>query len=533
MIVRKVHPDMPTTTVVLDLLSRVGSETRYSLSPFRGFCGETITGLTEESDFRGDALFDKLIRLKDCFNFKHKNIFFSQYEFEQESKDFGLDEEDDEDDIEDDAKYITANEVPMYTVSSAKPPEYIRRFEDYTHSERIKNFIFTVMRNAIKNKDGFDAQREYVSSRIKLDEDEDAVNENELAMEDNTDTADISVIGSSKKLLIRSIYRLMFLSSRVNVSMISILLSYSRFYRYNTSKIDCKPQFLVDNGPIYSADMNGDCVDIIYDPNDRAVKRAREVYWLRPTSDQELVSEFRADCEIFLQSLFNLNIDAKACDAKLYTREWVNYYSRKVIVDNYTYVLRKIGGYNASVLNTLRGISLDEAMDSVIETEVDGYTKMCNLLHEAELEDSLPGNVISELRLSNSPKVMQTITTLAMAYTAYEGDANELGKTASIQELTDVYSIGVTPEGFILDNTGDCVYTMFMVDFIAKQYQHLFTGRAYIHATGWVVFEPVGDLTYIAHINDILNARNISEDLSVCVKYVCGPDRYKILPSKK
>ena len=94
MLLRQALSEMPSTTVVLDLISRTGSPTKYSLSPFHGMrniLSERTIGQMENS---GEILAN-LVRWKDDFTFIHSDFVYSLYHKDKDLAEMGYIDMDD------------------------------------------------------------------------------------------------------------------------------------------------------------------------------------------------------------------------------------------------------------------------------------------------------------------------------------------------------------------------------------------------------------------------------------------------------
>lgn len=539
MIIRKVHPDMPTTTVALDLLSRVGSQTKYSLSPFTGYAG-TEFKVAHYQDFKSDASFDKFIRMKDNFTFVHQNIHYTYDERERDIQDMSQyeDEDDGDEDYDDDViiEYDNSgsNEKDKYDPGDASGPKYVRRFEEYHDTARITQFLYTIVRNAITNVNGYVKTKDKIAGTLRGDgSDDEEVNANELAVEDIEDIGELSAQRRSKEALIRSMYRLNMLSQEAGINVVSVLLSYCRFRNTQSSKVAGKPQFLVNNGPVYIAHaQTGDCTVVLTNPNDRALTRVRNVIWPEQYKHNKWADEFYSDCWTFAQCITNLGINARACDATLYTQDWITYYSRRILVNNYDYVCRKVGGYSLNVLKTLQNISLDAAVSESTEMEVDTYTSMLNMIDTIiEMSaDEFPPDVYNALRQSSSGDIISTccdlVTLLNGAEENYKDPANKDPLVA--QQVGGVFTASTTSEGFILADGNEDLYKLKIDGLLPKAASLYLSGYAFVHCTGWVVFEPLGDLSVVMNLKTMIHWVCYEEKLDTCPRYVIGPGRKKL-----
>lgn len=530
MIIKKVHPDMPTSTVALDLLSRAGLPEKYSLSPFPGYAGERFK-VAGYQDFRADQSFEKFIRMKDNFTFNLKDVFYSidamQQDIDYEEEEY--DEEEYDEGIvatdNDDAYELSDNYVP----GSETAPTYVRRFEDFHDLSKITKYLRTVVRNAIEDADGYDKNRDRVSFNVQGDSDDEEVNVNELATEEIEDTDESRMRRYSRESLIRSMYRLNLLSRELGVSVISVLLSYCRYYKTLSSKVAGKPLFLVQNGPVYMANtVNGNCGLPLENPNDRALTRVRDVIWPTAYQTNKYVDEFYSDCWTFVQCIKNLNINAHQCDATRYTWDWINYYSRKILINNYAYVCRKIGGYNIDILNSLRNISLDMAVNESTEEVVDTYTTMLNLIESAtELESGeFPAEVYHALQQSTSSSVVDTCVNIVKTLQNYE-EYDDSG-IKSVTEVSDGFSVATSEEGYILDNEGKSLYKLRIANILPDNMSRYLTGCAFVHCTGWIVMEPLSDITVIMKLETVMTWLLRDVKLYDCPRLVIGPGRAKL-----
>ena len=527
MIVRKVHPNMPTSTVALDLLSRVGSPTKYSLSPYAGYANERFK-ISGYSDFRADASFEKFIRIKDVFKFTHDKVCYTLSEKEE---DFAI-EEDDWVDAEDDGiEEADANEDNIghnsYMVGDKRGPRYIRRFEDYTATEKITDYLKTILLNAMKNSVGYNKTKDQVSYSVSGGDDDEEVNINELAVEDVGDLDEYSMQRVSRESLIRSMYRLNLLSREVGINVVSVLLSFCRYRGTKSSKVQGKPQFLVDNGPVYVADaVKGECVCELTNPNDRALTNVRDVIWPILNKQNRLVDEFHDDCWTFIKCIINLNINARACDARKYTWDWISFYSRKVLINNYAYVCRKIGGYNMDVLNTLKSISLDAAVHQITEEEVDTYTNVLNLIESAgELEaKKFPPEIYHALRSRTSDNVIDTCCKIAQTLINYEKYTDK-GEVIAVTQAGEVFSAHTTEEGFLLDKYGQELFKLRFKEFLPDSFDRYLTGYAFVHCTGWVVFESMTTVTVVMKLETVRDWILQDTKNKSCPRLVIGPGR--------
>ena len=163
MFIREVAPDLPTTSVASELISRTGSPTKFSLSPYQGmFRIIKEQGLAEVTDI------NQIVKRFDDFTF-----------FQQDFREERIDEDADEDELEE------WGQIQEYKITDKSEPMYLIRFEDGIPQDNMVQFLKHVLNNAKRSKDGIKEylSRNKVASTFEQDDTEETVASTELMTE--------------------------------------------------------------------------------------------------------------------------------------------------------------------------------------------------------------------------------------------------------------------------------------------------------------------------------------------------------------
>ena len=192
MLMRKKFPDMPTTTVTADLLSRFGSPTRYSLSPYQGM-RSMLKG--KYADLLSVPNLEAIIREKDDFEFC-KDEFVCTYDTHALG---GITEQC--------TGMAIVGEETTQVGFAAKPtdlmpPSYLMRFEDQIPEENMRTFVLHVLSNTVRQgklyKD-YLKEMEVQENTFDTGDGEDEINANELQNDYTGDKAGAAEVAKAKK----------------------------------------------------------------------------------------------------------------------------------------------------------------------------------------------------------------------------------------------------------------------------------------------------------------------------------------------
>ena len=485
MFIRSGAMEIPTTTVALDLLSRTGYATRYSVSPNKGRGSRSNDASIQE--IRSEGLLVSLMRSKDDFLFDQKDVVYSIVERDYDTMDtsdfvdkYGCDSPSGIDDVQ------------HYSPGDVAEPEYIRRFEDGIPDQNIDRFISHVLTNIRNNDNGIKKYRSQLETAIyKASEDqEEMVCMNDLQSEKLSELDDKveSIRRDQREHLAYCLYRFNILSARLHVNVLSMLLAHKKAKRTSKSTLTNKPAELIENGTYY-ADANGDCTILITRANDKSLTSARRL--LANCRDADIV-EFKGDCETFdeLLGILNINIDAE--DPRLYTRELIMKVSKSIMVNNYDYVSRKHGGYNREILNSLKTISLDDSINQNMEEYVDEEEVILDIINSSNNVlryqlDAIQGTYVDATDIAYR---------LIVALSACDG---------YIKSICGYPSKDVTVDGFIC-STLHSLFSLDSTKIVPKRLRPETTGLAYFHASGYVMFYPRYEAILMCTIDDYLKA---------------------------
>lgn len=494
MLLRRGFPDMPTTTVVLELISRTGSPTKYSLSPYQGMrkiIGEKRYGALAQSE-----KVEELVAWKDDFTFSHDDFKYTVYDQDVDLRDMGIIEDDDFN-----SKYpeaIDPEEVGVYHITDAFGPEYVRRFEDSIPAENMSTFIRHVLSNVMNNNDGWKAWKEkhQVGVMVHFNDDDEEFNECEMQTEGDSGEISDSAVIQAKHDLAYCLYRMNRLSRRCGVNILSLVYAYRKIANQLKSRIPDKPAALINNGgPVYYANKDGDCTTPITNPADRALTSARNILikdgggvWV----------EFAEDFKKLQHCLTVLSVDVRNDDPRKYTFKFIKSISDKILVDNYTYVTRKNGGYTKEILKSLKKVSLDLVQNTSVEQKFDPLATAVNLIVDSADTPSEVYRAFNRTAPSSNPSLALSMIPLMRK-----------------QEFMPIISAPIgdgdlSGDGFLLDITGE--YFCFKGNiFIPQTWGLCTTGRVYIHNSGYAVFEPLTDVVLLASVSSIQYALELED----------------------
>lgn len=298
MLMRKKFPDMPTTTVTADLLSRFGSPTRYSLSPYQGM-RSMLKG--KYADLLSVPNLEAIIREKDDFEFC-KDEFVCTYDTHALG---GITEQC--------TGMAIVGEETTQVGFAAKPtdlmpPSYLMRFEDQIPEENMRTFVLHVLSNTVRQgklyKD-YLKEMEVQENTFDTGDGEDEINANELQNDYTGDKAGAAEVAKAKKDLAYCLYRLNLLSGVCHINMLSLIFAYLVANPTQASK-RIGPSKLLAAKPVYYSDQHGNCTTVITDETDRSLRAA---YGLINSSDVEKFKEFRSDIRKTFKCIHTLRIN--------------------------------------------------------------------------------------------------------------------------------------------------------------------------------------------------------------------------------
>lgn len=492
MLLRKMFPEMPTTTVALDLISRLGSPTKYSLSPYQGMKKLLNKSILRDVSLSRDIC--EVFQTRDDFAFNSLDFICSCYEHEQYLTDKGV--------MEPDVfkeKYPEAiDKKDVFTAfepSDKGAPLYIRRFEDGIPEEYMVKFVGHVISNITRQstylKDKVRSDK--VSANFEDEEDHSLINANEMILEDAPDLADDQAILAAKQELAYCLYRMNMLSRRTHINILSLVFAYRQMHAGAfKSAIHSKPSELVKN-TVYYADVNGDCTVPVKAPNDADLTKAREIL----DKGGGRWSEFAADYLKLVNCLTKLGIDARSDDPRRYSYTFIKRVSRMILVDNISYVTRRNGGYSKDIYTHLQNMSLDMAQAAGVEHVFNPLEAVIDNIADAE---DIPSNILRAFSRTYPERDTQLATDIFPLYTAPAEYIGNLYKHA--------YNARVSRDGFLLDDMGD----FFHIDGIRQlpsEYRAYTTGQVYFHASGYCVYAPV----YKCRIVIMAKVRNFVDNL--------------------
>ena len=461
MFIREVAPDLPTTSVASELISRTGSPTKFSLSPYQGmFRIIKEQGLAEVTEI------NQIVKRFDDFTF-----------FQQDFREERIDEDADEDELEE------WGQIQEYKITDKSEPMYFIRFEDGIPQDNMVQFLKHVLNNAKRSKDGIKEylSRNKVATTFEQADTEETVASTELMTETdfNEDKVDAEVLQD----LAYSLYRMNILSRKCGVNILSLVFAYMKSIRFLRSEIPDKPSILLQNGPIYYADINGDCTQEIQFPSDRKLTAARDILIVGGR-----YTEFENDYKILSKTLRELGIDFKRDDVTKYDHVYIKEISHKILVNNYNYVSRTFGGYNRKVLKGLKSISLDTVAKSGLEEEFDPVKHAIDLIMDSVNTPSEIYRAFTRKGNLNSDMAFQVRVLQTTALLKNEGLGPNL-------QLSD--------DGFMLDTMNN--YYRAYSDLIAKdkELNRYTTGWMYFHRSGYVVLESLTSVILITKLEDI------------------------------
>lgn len=437
------------------------------------------------------------IQCHDDFSFDHADVKYTVYQSDKDKADMGDMDYDDFDD-----KYpeeVSPEEVSTYYVTDQVAPEYIRRFEDGIPTDNVVKFIIHVLNNALTNqKNSYKAWvKEHPVGELQKSmdgDDEETVIENEMQIE-NTDNSTFSnsEVIKAKRNLIYCLYRMNQMSRSCGVNMLSVILAQRRARPYlSKSTRNDKPQTLLNNGPIYRADQQGDCTTEITRANDTSFTKARRIFY---TDGGEFVNDYRKLDE----SLTKLEIDIWNEDPRLYTSKFIRSISSKMLVDNYTYVSRPNGGYDKRILEGLSTMSLDMAENNSVVEEVDTLAIALDVIRDSEHTPSKIYKIFTRRVTVNGASTC--VEAIPLLNPIYDSDLNIVSQVVSNQ----IGDGDLSNEGFILDLSNDYFKVQCPKLINSARWGNISTGNFWIHYSGYVVFEPVDSrLVLLAKLSDVL-----------------------------
>lgn len=485
MLMRKKFPDMPTTTVTADLLSRFGSPTRYSLSPYQGM-RSMLKG--KYADLLRVPNLEAIIREKDDFEFC-KDEFVCTYDTHALG---GITEQC--------TGMAIVGEETTQVGFAAKPtdlmpPSYLMRFEDQIPEENMRTFVLHVLSNTVRQgklyKD-YLKEMEVQENTFDTGDGEDEINANELQNDYTGDKAGAAEVAKAKKDLAYCLYRLNLLSGVCHINMLSLIFAYLVANPTQASK-RIGPSKLLAAKPVYYSDQHGNCTTVITDETDRSLRAA---YGLINSSDVEKFKEFRSDIRKTFKCIHTLRINPRADDPALYTHEFCKRIAHDYMIDNCSYVSRKFGGYNKDVLSQLRGMSLDMVVNNSIETRIDPEETIINLICSTL---SVPESIYRAFSTKYSGLYANDYYKLL-----------ELHKSDAIIELTgDLAGMQTDEAGFYLSVIGE-PYTIDITNII-RVHKSYTTMQAYIHRSGWVVCLPTGPALVMARLDNFVKNFDIQD----------------------
>lgn len=446
-------------------------------------------GITES------GVLDDMVRWKDDFSFFHDDFIYTEYQHDLDLCDMGIiDEEDFE------VKYpeeIDPSEVSKYYVTDRCAPEYVRRFEDNIPAKNMERFIRHVLNNVMRNNNGYKhwKKEHQVGTTFTDADDGEETNECELQVEESGDLISDSRMMEAKKELAYCLYRMNRLSRRCGVNILSLVFAYRRVRGGLRSRIPNKPSAILAEGPVYYSNQSGDCTTPITDATDRAFTKARDILLV---NGGETWTEFAEDYRKLDQCLSILAIDVRSEDPRRYTSEFIKRISRKIMVDNYSYVARVNGGYNKDILKGLRTLSLDMVQNSSIEKVVDPVALALNLILDTPTTPASIYRAFNKTPPDESDDLCYSVLPM-------------LAKSKLMPVLSSAIGYGkLTADGFLCD-VDEQYFIVNGLIAVPKEWSYTTTGRIYFHVSGYAFFEPIGNVLLLATIGDLVHCLDLED----------------------
>lgn len=486
MFVRSGVMEMPTMTVAQDLFLRTGSATRYSLSPFQGrgdALGKQLRKISKDNikALISDGVFEMYVRKKDDFTFYLPNSMHTLYQK-------AIDTMDVEDVLALYPDKVYADDIQPYHPKDKCGPEYVRKFEDGYSQEYLDKFLEHVISNVMRNDNGY---KEYLRTNQVVDyykssDDSEEVNECDLQTERFNDSNMVSITPDMKEELAYCLYRFNKLSIRLGINILSMIVAYNKFDKSGSKKkkVD-KPSAIVDAG-VWYADMNGNCTVKVVSPADRRLAHARRLL----TNERDpIIDEFGEDYIRFQKVLNTLQVDLEAEDPTIYTADFIERISEHIMVNNYTYVQRRSGGYNMEILKQLKNLSLDEAQNMAVEDNIDMAETVYDIIRSDPYTPSNVYRAFSRVYRGNPTMAYELIKLIY---------ADAKGVTDWASGMPDG---SVSEEGFLLDGFQEYVKVN-CPKIVGQSFSEHTFGMAYFHASGYVAFDTRDGVVLLSTFED-------------------------------
>lgn len=478
--------EIPTTTVVLDLFSRTGLETEYSLSPFKGKRGDRNLGRII-GELQSEGILEANVReQREDFTFSHNDAMYSLV---QQAIDAG------DSDFLEDMYADGADEPESYSPGQVLAPEYIRRFEDGYPLDSMERYLRHFTANLTNNNSYY---KKYKENHRALDfytsgeDEEEVTNAGEEQAETLTNN-DIGSIPISKirEDLIYCLYRFNLFSRVTHINILSLVLAHIRLLKRCLRTDPTMPKRLLSEDIVYYADSMGNCVEKVTNPQDLNLTRARGIL----TTKTSEASEFHSDFDLFYTLYTRLDVNVFEEDPTQYTWEFIDKYSSLVLISNGHYVSREFGGYNKDNYYKLLNMPLDSAAKDNAVVECDDLSNAYRILSDS---DTVPNDVHLELSLYER-KQFQTALEVAKFMVEVVPHSSFVTCTTS----TPNYEKPADDNGFLVDNDNNPI-VFFAQKILNSAQQEISLGSAYVHASGYVIFGTVTSSVCIMRLEDFI-----------------------------
>lgn len=313
---------IPTRTVVEDLISRDGSPTTESLSPYNGLRNFICTRF-QNVEFDGSIL----------------RLFADQQDFNADKiKPWKGEYEKDDDNISRDFK--------SYNPWSEEEPEYLRRLEDIDSSfihHYVENLVYSVSHYSTNSIPAYNRSNPVERVFAGQGDDEGFVEENELLTTEDKNSYTASQIAEAKNKLPYYLKRVHLEGMNIGIQLFSILRanecaknSFNDAESSRRTKSVQKPTLLrygVYPQDKYSGEVIPNKLGYTANKNSRSFNVAWE--WLFGDS------ETRQDANKLLHLLEVLGIDICQEDPLVYTKSFIDEMAVQYITDNVSYISRR------------------------------------------------------------------------------------------------------------------------------------------------------------------------------------------------
>ena len=357
MFLSKTAIQIPAKTVIQDLISRNGSPTAESLSPFNG-------------------MQPWLVRKKINFDGNMELLFSKQTDFnpdKKQPKDMVYTQDEDN---------INLDRTVEYNIETHPACDYLRRMEDIDASwvrAYMENVLYGIQNNKTGGVKEYNQQHQ---NTYTFEDDEDGTTEEKDLLTDELDHP-VADMEQAKKEIPYLLKRILEESKEIGISLMSMLIAYEKSkselsveFKYSGNPQTPKPRHLLDKG-IYEMDKYGNVgakLGLDANKNNRSFGVAKD--WL--FSDQPT----RSDASALVFAFYVLGIDIKEEDPRIFDENYISKMTATFISGNQSYVARKhgkelglAGGFMKSVYDDLGNMPLEyyEATARVDQIDEEDY----------------------------------------------------------------------------------------------------------------------------------------------------------------